>query len=163
MERLKDFPNYLIDENGNVFREKTMRKIKPSYSNGYVYVQLWNHGKMKRCRVHRLVAKTYLPNPNGLPCINHKDENKANNNIDNLEWCTYQYNNNYGEISPIMKMQEARKRALVQMTLDGKIVAEYESSHEAKRATGINQSNISQCCLGKRHTARGYRWQFKTT
>lgn len=161
MERIQDFPNYLIDENGNVYREKSMRKLKQTYSQGYAYVQLHNHGVTKRCRVHRLVAKAFIPNPNDFPCVNHKDEIKTNNNVNNLEWCTYQYNNNYGEISPVTRMIEARKRALIQMTLDGVMIAEFESSHDAKRKTGINQAHISECCLGKRHTASGYRWMFK--
>lgn len=163
MEKIQDFPNYLVDEYGNVYRSKGMKKLKQTYSKGYAYVQLWNHGKGKRCRVHRLVAQAFLPNPDNLPCVNHKDEIKSNNNVDNLEWCTYQYNNNYGEISPVERMIAAKKRALVQMTLDDIIIAEFESAHEAKRQTGVCQSHISECCLGKRRTANGYKWQFKTT
>lgn len=66
------------------------RYVNPK--NGYVYVQLWNNSKYKNIRLHKLVAETFIPNPNNLPQINHKDGNKENNRIDNLEWCTASYN-----------------------------------------------------------------------
>lgn len=161
LKRVDDFPNYLIDEDGNVFREKTMRKLKPSYSKGYSYVALCRNHEVKRCRVHRLVAKAYIPNPDGLPCINHKDENKKNNNVNNLEWCTWRYNNTYGKNSPVAKASEARRVPIVQFTKDGKKIAEYESSYEAMRQTGFCQQNISSCCVGKRKSANGYVWKHK--
>lgn len=161
MKRIEEFPNYLIDEDGNVYREKTMRKLKQTHSKGYSYVSLYYNKQEKRCRVHRLVAKAYIPNPDGLPCINHKDEDKSNNNVDNLEWCTYYYNNFYGENPPTIVATEARKIPVVQYTLDGKFVAEYESSHEAMRQTGFKQTNISSCCVGKLKTAYGFIWRHK--
>ena len=161
MKRREDFPDYLIDENGNVFREKTMRKLKQTLSKGYSYVELYKDKQPKRCRVHRLVAKAYIPNPDCLPCINHKDEIKTNNNVGNLEWCTYQYNNTYGKVPPVVKAVEARKITVIQISKDGEIIAEYESSHEAMRQTGFRQQNISSCCVGKRKTAYGYIWRHK--
>lgn len=62
----------------------------------YLCVNLWNDGEQKTMRVHRLIALAFLPNPNGLPEVNHKDENKTNNCVSNLEWCDHQYNNSYG-------------------------------------------------------------------
>ena len=161
LKQIEDYPNYVVDENGNVFREKTMKKLRESYSNGYSYVTLSNKGHTKRCRVHRLVAKAFIPNPDDLPCINHKDENKTNNNINNLEWCTYYYNNFYGKVPPIIKATEARKTPIIQYTIDGEKVAEYESTHDAMRKTGFFQTNISSCCVGKRKTAYGYVWKHK--
>lgn len=73
------------------------RILKPTIvSGGYLQVKLFKDTKYKNCHIHRLVAKAFIPNPNNLPCINHKDENRTNNNAGNLEWCTYSYNNNYG-------------------------------------------------------------------
>ena len=80
------------------FNRKIVSKIlKPSYNtSGYYIVRLCNNGFMKSKLVHRLVAQTFIPNPNNLPIINHKDEDKLNNRVDNLEWCDSKYNNNYG-------------------------------------------------------------------
>lgn len=64
--------------------------------DGRLTVALYSHSKRKRMLVHRVVADAFIPNPNNYPCINHKDENPANNKVENLEWCTYKYNNNYG-------------------------------------------------------------------
>ena len=71
------------------------RILKPMITNNYYSVGLSKEGKVKCIRVHRLVAIAFIPNPDNLPCINHKDENKLNNKVENLEWCTITYNNNY--------------------------------------------------------------------
>lgn len=72
-------------------------KLSTEKQTGYVKVGLKDYnGKWRLCLVHRLVAKAFIPNPNSFPCINHKDEDKTNNNACNLEWCTYKYNSNYG-------------------------------------------------------------------
>lgn len=83
--------------NGGCYRTIPERIIKPIKDNyGYLVVNLWEDGKKKTCKVHRLVATAFLPNPENLPCINHRDENKRNNLAQNLEWCDVKYNNNYG-------------------------------------------------------------------
>ena len=93
---------YQVSNLGNVkslnyHRSGKSKLLKPGKDkNGYLFVILSKNGKMKTFRVHRLVAETFIPNPNNLPCVNHKDENPSNNNISNLEWCDYQYNNSYG-------------------------------------------------------------------
>lgn len=162
MKQIPDYPNYYIDENGNILNIKRNRYIKlQTQKDGYVCASLCKNGVIKRCRVHRLVAQAYIPNPNNYPCINHKDENKSNNNVNNLEWCTYAYNNSYGNSQPTIKAIEARKIPVIQMGLNGEIIAEYESSCDAMRKTGFNQTNISSCCVGKIHTAYGYIWKHK--
>lgn len=96
LEKIKDYPNYSVNHYGEVFNNKTGRKLKPLIKKGYCGVYLYGEGHRKFCLVHRLVAKTFISNPNNYPEINHKDENPLNNNIDNLEWCTRKYNCNYG-------------------------------------------------------------------
>lgn len=137
------------------------RILKPGKDNhGYLFVILYKEGKHKTCTVHRLVAEAFIPNPDKLPCVNHKDENPLNNNLNNLEWCTHKYNINYGT---------AIERAIVALTNrkdmskpvkcleTGKI---YPSTIEAQRETGIRNGNISHCCLGNRKTAGGYHWRY---
>lgn len=88
---------YAVTEDGRVWSYRSQKFLK-LYSDcwGYYRVGLWERNKMKNYQVHRLVANAYIPNPNNYPCVNHKDEDKSNNNVSNLEWCTYAYNNIYG-------------------------------------------------------------------
>lgn len=101
----KDIPNYeglyQVSNMGNVrsfhnrYKNKTL--IKPcATSKGYLSVSLCKNHSQKAFNVHKLVAELFIPNPKNLPCVNHIDENKTNNTVSNLEWCTYQYNNTYG-------------------------------------------------------------------
>ena len=80
----------------NYRRTKKEKIITLKKSKGYYQVSLWKNGKRKIFLVHRLVAQTFIPNPDNLPQVNHKDENKLNNCVNNLEWCTQAYNNSYG-------------------------------------------------------------------
>lgn len=163
MKKIQGFENYAVDESGNVFNIKRQKKLLLSVDrNGYLSVGLWQDGCVKRKKVHRLVAEAFILNPNNLPCVNHKDENKQNNKVDNLEWCTVQYNNHYGKNKPTVRAIAARKRRVCQYTADGKLVAVYESACEAQRKTGIMQQNISKCCLQRKSfkTAGGFVWKF---
>ena len=164
MRIISEFENYAVDENGNVFNVKRRRQlITAKDRNGYISVALSKEGKVVRKKVHRLVAEAYIPNPQNLPQINHKDENKENNSVNNLEWCNARYNNFYGNSKPTVRAQEARKKAVCQYSVDGKLINVFESATEAQRKTGIHQSNISKCCLQRKnfHTAGGYVWKFK--
>ena len=128
--------------------------------NGYLQIQLSKNGKQKHYKVHRLVALTYIANPNNYPCVNHKDENKLNNHVSNLEWCTYEYNTNYGtrnkraseKLKGKMKNKKLTKQQLekryrkVKCITTGEI---FNSIKEASSKTGANSSNITQCCKGK--------------
>ena len=93
---VKSLERDIIDKSGKK-RHNKERILKHNIDKyGYVYYWLYNNGYKKCIKGHKLVAKYFLPNPYNLPIINHKDENKSNNNVDNLEWCTYEYNLNYG-------------------------------------------------------------------
>lgn len=91
--RVKSLDKYV--SNGNRLRLIKGRILKIGYAGQYPSVQLSHKQKIKNIPIHKLVAKTFIPNPNNLPCINHKDCNPENNNVENLEWCTYKYNNEY--------------------------------------------------------------------
>jgi hypothetical protein len=161
---IEGFENYCVDESGVVYNKTRNRALRSTTNKcGYVYVSLYKCGKAIRKRVHRLVAEAFVQNPLNLPQVNHKDEDKQNNSIANLEWCTAQYNNHYGQHQPTAHAIEARKKAVLQYLQNGEFVARYESASEAQRKTGIHQANISKCCLQRKHyeTAGGFVWKFE--
>ena len=112
---VNDYPNYLVNTLGEVFNNKTGRKLKPSVNKGYCGVYLYNENGRKFFLVHRLVAKAFIPNESNFPEVNHKDENPLNNKVENLEWCTSKYNNNYGP-----HKEKVRQHLLLHNPLKGK-------------------------------------------
>jgi hypothetical protein len=138
-------------------------KVQELKNDGYMRVTLHKDGKGKHHYVHRLVAEAFIPNPDDLPQVNHKDENKTNNNVDNLEWCTNEYNHTYGTInkriseSQINDPQKSKK--VYQYTLDGQLVKVWASTKECGR-NGYPSRCISNCCLGKQKQHQGFRWLY---
>lgn len=127
--------------------------------NGYLQFGFCPKSKSITTLAHRFIAKCFIPNPDNLPQINHKNEIKKDNRVENLEWCTAKYNANYG--SGIEKRRNQKKRkSVLQFTKDGKLVAEYQSGGEVERLTGFNRQNITTCCHGKIKTAYGFVWRF---
>lgn len=134
--------------------------------HGYLAVQLYGRGghktrNMKEARVHRLVAETFVPNPDNFPEVNHKDENKSNNRADNLEWCDRKYNTNYGTCQQRrvrIGAENPHSIRLAQLTKDGKLVRIYDSINEARRA-GYGLGNIYKCFSGQCRYAYGYKWE----
>lgn len=123
-------------------------------SKGYLLVTLCRKGKQKTTNVHRIVATVFIPNPNGYPCINHKDLNKQNNMVNNLEWCSYTHNNTFAERAK----RSGEKRGLPVKCVETGAV--FYCAYEASRKTGIRQSGISMCCNGKLKTSGGFHWTF---
>lgn len=128
--------------------------------DGYKRVALSKDGKQKMFLVHRLVADAFIPNPNNYPIINHKDEDKANNVPENLEWCTHKYNNNYGTTQQ-RHAQKLKKSILQIEAKTNEIIREWSSAMDVEREIGYDQANISKCCLGQRKTANGFKWRYK--
>ena len=154
-EEFRDVPGYEgvyeVSNLGRVKNIETGRILKPfKDTNGYLILKLSKDGTRRTVKVHRLVALAFLPNPQNLPQVNHKDENKTNNAVSNLEWCTAGYNVNYSQSKPVL-----------QFDLQGNFIKEWPSTVKVEEELGIYQTNISKCCLGKRNSAGGYLWKFK--
>lgn len=130
-------------------------------TNGYLKVNLILRGKKKTCLVHRLVTKAFIENRKNLPQVNHKDEIKTNNNVDNLEWCSESYNCNYGKRNFLL-IEKTRKPVL-QLSVDGNLINRFEVLNDASRITGINAAHICDVCKGKRKLAGGYVWKYATS
>ena len=134
---IKEYPLYLISNTGLVKNKINGRILTGGYDkNGYRHVTLQTNDKQVCRRVCRLVAKAFKPNPQNLPIVNHKDENKQNDAAENLEWCTVKYNNCYGN-----RLQKLSKKVLCE---EDNIT--YTSTREAERATGISHVKISDAC-----------------
>lgn len=164
MKQVKNFPNYLISENGDVFNKKTAHKIKwCKNTKGYLISMLMQSGKGKMVSAHRLVYTAYVGEiPKGYD-INHIDGNKENNHYTNLDACTRKENIQKAvEIGLIKSGAESPLSKGVEQidAWTGKCIAQYGSQREASILTGVSNSAISQCCRGNRITAGGYKWRF---
>lgn len=125
---IKDYENYQISDTGIVINKKTGKELKQQKKKGYMNVILFKNGKKKNKLVHRLVAEAFIKNIKDYPQINHKDEDTLNNMVENLEWCTQRYNNNYGTYR-----ERARKRMLENNPFKGKHHTE-ESKQKMRKA-----------------------------
>ncbi len=140
-----------------IAKGRTMKKTDTI--QGYRKVVLCRDAKRKNACIHRLVAQAFIPNPKNYPQVNHKDEIKTNNCVDNLEWCDHDYNMHYGNISQKMR-EKSRKIPVNQLDLDGNALTVWRSIRDAEIATNIDRSSIIRVCKGKQHTAGGYKWEY---
>ena len=146
---------YAITSCGKVWSYKRKKFLKPIRNQkGYERVFLSTNKCGKNFPIHKLVATAYIPNPNNFPQINHKDENKENNSVNNLEWCTNKYNSNYGTRN--IRMARAKWRKVLCIELN----RIFDSEKQAEAELKIGVSRISECCSGKNKTAGGYHWKY---
>ena len=144
---------YGITSCGKVWSYRNKKFLVPrANSKGYLRVELCRDGQKKWYRVHRLVAEAYIPNPENFPQVNHKDENKANNCLQNLEWCDAKYNINYGT------RNDKIKKPILQFSLDGEFIREWECAYDVRNEVN---GNICNCLKGKIPSAYGYIWKYK--
>lgn len=153
-----DVSNY-----GNV-RFSDSKKPKAIYLNKYGYptINVQKNKHTKGYRVHRLVALLFIENPcpDKYDCVNHKDENPQNNNMENLEWCDRLYNNNYGRHNE--RISKSNSKSIIQYDLNGKKIHEWASATVAAKELGYSQSGINLCCLRKpkHNTYKGFIWRY---
>ena len=124
----------------------------------YLMISLSKNGKCKTKYIHKIVAETFIDNLNQYKYINHKDENKLNNKVDNLEWCSAKYNCNYGDRNK--KIANKLSKKINQYDLNGNYIRTWNSSREIEKTIKIDQSNICLCCNDKRKTVGGYKWKY---
>ena len=141
--------------------------LKTYVYGGYEHIGLKKGGRTYNYSVHRLVATYFIPNPNNYPVINHKDENKFNNKVDNLEWCTVEYNANYGtrnaRIAEKLKEYPIFYIPVLCYDKDNNFVKRYESAVQAGQELGFSASRITACCRLYKgaFTAGGYKWKYE--
>ena len=170
-KKIKGFENYIINSKGEIIREEQIKYAKKPIilkhtkkKSGYMVVALRDKNRKKhQLYVHRLVAQAFIPNPNNLPQVNHKDEDKENNCVSNLEWCDNKYNSNYGTRNEKLKKVNPLKKSVIKCNLKGDALNIYESIAEAVRDNNINRPNIVECLNNKlkRKTAGGFIWKYK--
>lgn len=161
------------DNRKKILKEKILHPFLSDL--GYYHVMLSKNGTPKRYKVHRLVAKAFIPNPSNLPIINHMDENPKNNKAENLEWCDHKYNINYGTAIERMRKKNQNRadlsKAVEQYTLAEVLVAEYASASEVERINPqFKTKSVSRCCRGGQMlngkwqtitSYKGYIWKYK--
>lgn len=167
-------PNYRISRDGRLYNIITHKELKGSLDkNGYRCFTTRKDGQNVTYKAHRLVAIEFIPNPNGLPEVNHIDGNKLNNHVTNLKWVTHEQNMEHWRLQqkfatkvdlPVVTRKSKLNRGkqpVVQYALNGDFIAEFSSYMDAERKTGIRSGNISLAARGKRHTAGNYVWRDK--
>lgn len=175
---IKDYEGYYqISNLGNVRSiERTVKRITHSVkisskllklrktSNDYFNIQLCKDSGCKSKLIHRLVAEAFIPNPENKPEVNHKDGNKANNNVLNLEWNTSKENSQHSYDSGlsigISGINNKNSKSIIQLDMTGNTQNKFACAREAYQKTGVHYKHISRCCLGKRKSAGGYVWKF---
>lgn len=178
--QIKDFPGYYINKKGEIFSNKyhpiknknnKMQKLKLHLdTNGYLSVMLYKEKIPTRVRVHRIVAETFLVNPENKPQVNHINGNKSDNRAENLEFCScsenvkHSYSFLHHKICPNMLGKKGQRSPLSKIVLqikNGNIIAEFYGTYEAERITGCKQQSICNCCNNKQKTCGGFQWKYK--
>lgn len=167
---IKNYPNYIISDSG-IVKNITRNKILSFDCGQYLRVTLYREGSSKKFLVHRLVAETFIPNPNNFPEVNHIDGNKRNNSVYNLEWVSHSenlkhaYKNGLAHSTEFSKFLGKRLKPLLEkkigmFTLDNKLVRTFNSVKEASSFTGASSSCISSAANGRQRTCRNFIWKY---
>ncbi len=156
--RIRSLDRTIIQSNGKKRFYKGKILALTDAGKGYRNVPLSKNGKHSTPRVCRIVAQAFCTNPYGYNQVNHKDEDKANDRADNLEWCTPKYNTNYG--TGIQRRAKTISIPVDQYTLDGQFVKRWDGIKIAANALNIHAEHISHCCKGRLNQTGGYKWQY---
>lgn len=164
MEKWKDIKGYeglyQVSTNGDVRNLLTGKTLKRrSNGNGYIRIELWKNHKGKKHYIHRLVAETFIPNPEGMPEVNHKDLNRSNNTVSNLEWVTSSLNTIHAVDNKALNAWGNEVRPIIAKSIDGQKTLQFRSISEAERVLGSR--HITDVLKGKRKQAKGYTFAYK--
>ena len=164
MKEIVGFPMYTLHKDGRIYSKYSQRFMKATVDvTGYPIIVLTNKsGKFKKS-LHRLLAEHFLPNPDNKPQVNHKDGDKTNYTLDNLEWATAKENCQHAiQTGLTQSRDEARYTAVLKICLEtGEVLGEYPSVTSAAKLHGIHQPNLTKVCKGYRKSAGGFGWTFK--
>lgn len=151
---ITEMSNYRISTDGRIWSCYSKRFLRTRICNGYHYFTRTMKNKTKNYSIHRLLALVFIPNPNNYPVVNHKNENKLDNSLDNLEWVTQQQN--------LQKCSKtiSHARRVVQLSGD-EVINTYDSVTKAGDAIGLSRFAINKACLGVNKTAGGYTWKYE--
>lgn len=163
---IDECPKYMISNLGRIKNIKSglIRKLCTN-GDGYLTVKLYiDSYHDKKVLVHRLVAMAFIPNPENKPTVNHIDENKLNNAVENLEWATYKEQMNCGTVKDriLAKKREVGRYSIpvVQLTKSGEVVKVFKSIHFAGKILGVKDEHIAMCARGQRNFCGGYKWKY---
>ena len=181
-KNIKGYPNYQVSNMGRIKRlstgyyRRTEKILKPQLqNNGYLHIKLSQKDKTKCILVHRLVAQVFIPNPNNLPQVNHINEDKTDNRVENLEWCTQKYNINYGNgISKRVKTNKEngtykkigeinskiRSKSILQFSKDNSFIRRWDCIMDVQRELGYDNKQICSCLKNRQKTAKGFKWVY---
>ena len=169
-KRINGFEGYCVDADGHIYslnykRTGCVKKLKQKRDkDGYLLVNLFNNGKICTKKSHRLVAEAFILNSKNLPEVNHKNGNKADNRVSNLEWVTRKENAIHMYNTGLCKKRFGKDNACSKVVLqikNGAVIAEFYSVMDAQRETGILGTSICRCCYGKYKHAGGFVWKYK--
>lgn len=165
---IKEYPNYMVSNLGSVKslsnnktrKEKILKQCKNN--KGYLLVGLCKNANEKKYQVHRLVAQTFIPNPDNKSCIDHINGDKSDNRVCNLKWVTHEENSD----NPISKnkhikfFKENCLKPIIQFSKDNQFIRKWDSALDVQRELGIHNSYICKCCKGKQKSAGNYIWKY---
>ena len=181
-KEIEGYPNYQVSNMGRIKRlstgyyRRTEKILKPQLqNNGYLHIKLSQKDKTKCILVHRLVAQVFIPNPNNLPQVNHINEDKTDNRVENLEWCTQKYNINYGNgISKRVKTNKEngtykkigeinskiRSKSILQFSKDNSFIRKWDCIMDVQKELGYDNRQICSCLKNRQKTAKGFKWVY---
>ena len=158
--KIEGFEKYEVSNLGKVRNMKTGKILKPILRrDGYLVLCLYGHNKQKHLLLHRIIATAFVDNPDEKPCVNHIDENKLNNDLSNLEWCSVRENNVHG--TRMKRIAEKRFKKVIQLDLNDNVLNVFESIKQAGQETGVFATSISACCNGRIKSSGGFKWKRK--
>lgn len=156
---VKEYDHYEVNQYGDVRHKQRKRILKPrSNKGGYLYVNFKINGKNINFAVHRIVANAFIPNPNGYTEVNHKDYDKNNNCVNNLEWVTSSDNKRHAY--KLEENKKSRGKKVKQYTKDGNYIKTFDSLSLAAKEFNCSVCAISNCCLGRSKSSQGFLWRF---